>query len=253
MSEAIELYFWATPNCWKISVALEEMVLADQVRPVAIVRGEQVNRDFLALSPNNRVPAIVDRAGPGGRTVSLFESGAILQYLGRKSGLFYPPDEASRAEIDQWLFWQTAGLGPMFGQASHYHFYAPALVDDLSAITYATQRYDNEVNRLIGVLEVRLADRSYVAGDYSIADMAIHPWLATAEHLGQDLSQFPRVAAWLERVGGRDGVIRGMAVGAEFRGAPPEKGTEEQLLFARSLFGQTAASVAAAAAGAARK
>lgn len=202
------------------------------------------------VSPNNRVPAIVDRDGPGGRTVTLFESGAILQYLGRKSGQFYPADEAACIEADQWLFWQSAGVGPMFGQSSHFRLYAPALVDAASAIDYPTRRYDNEVNRLLGVFDIRLTDRSYVAGDYSIADMAIYPWLSMAGYLGQDLSAFPRAAAWFERVGARSAVQKGMSVGAELRSTPPQKDTEEQRVFARALFGQTAASVAAAAEGA---
>lgn len=248
-AEPLEVFFWATPNCWKISIALEEMDIPYLLHPVAIGKGEQFRREVLAVSPNNRVPAIVDRSGPDGRTVTVFESGAILQYLARKTGKLYPADEASRVEVDQWLFWQCAGIGPMFGQASHFRFYAPALVDDSAAIKYPTRRYDNEVNRLIGVLDIRLADRSYVAGDYSIADIAIYPWLATAAYLGQDLGAFPRAAAWFERVGARAAVKKGMEAGAEWRAPPPQKGTDEQRQFSDALFGQTAASVAKAAAG----
>lgn len=247
MPAPIDVFFWTTPNCWKVTVALEEMELPYVVRPVAIGKGEQFQSEFLAIAPNNRVPAIVDPDGPGG-PMSMFESGAILQYLGRKTGRFYPVDARRQAEVDKWLFWQMAGVGPMFGQASHFLIYAPNLVDDSSEIAYSTRRYSNEVNRLLGVLDRQLADRAFVAGDYSIADMAIYPWAATASYLGQDLSAFPRMGAWLERVAARPAVQRGMAAGAEFRQPPPVRGSHEQREFAGALFGQTAASVAGAAA-----
>lgn len=209
MPAPIDVFLWATPSSWKITIALEEMALPYNSRPVAIVRGEQFKPEFLAISPNNRIPAIADPEGPEGRPVSVFESGAILHYLGRKPGKFYGADERGRLEVEQWLFWQMAGVGPMFGQASHFRNYAPK-------IEYATKRYDdNEVNRLLGVLDRRLADRSFVAGDYSIADMAIYPWSAYAGRLGQDLSTFAHVAAWLDRVGDRPAVQRGMVVGTD--------------------------------------
>jgi GSH-dependent disulfide-bond oxidoreductase len=240
----IEVFFWATPNCWKITLALEEMGLPYTVRPVAIIRGEQFDPGFLARSPNNRVPAVTDPDGPGGTPITLFESGAILQYLGRKTGLFYPADERGRAEVDQWLSWQIAGVGPMFGQASHFRNYAPALVDDPARLDYPARRYDNEVNRLLGVLDRRLGDRSFVAGEYSIADMALYPWIAYAGHMGQDMSAFSGVSGWLGRIGERPAAQRGMAVGAELRSSPPARGTDEHRKLAAALFGQTAASTA---------
>ena len=247
MPQPVELFFWATPNCWKITIALEEMALPYAVRPVAIGRGEQFEPAFLAISPNNRVPAIVDRDGPGGEPVTIFESGAILQYLGRKTGQFYPREGRARLEVEQWLLWQVGGVGPMFGQASHFRNYAPALVAAPARIEYGAKRYSNETNRLLGVLDKRLAGRDFVADDYSIADMALYPWIGYVGHLGQDIGDFPHVAAWLERVGARPAVQRGMNVGSDLRAPPPEAGTREQREFAQALFGQTAESVAAAA------
>lgn len=243
MTTPIEVFFWTTPNAWKITLALEEMGLPYITRPVAIGKGEQFAPAFLAISPNNRVPAIVDHEGPGGAPVSLFESGAILQYLGRKTGTFYPADERRRIEVDKWLFWQVAGVGPMFGQASHFNVYAPGLVDDAVKIEYSAKRYSNEADRLLGVLDRRLADHMFVAGDYSIADMALYPWVATASFFGQDVSAFPHVVSWVDRIGARPAVQRGMAAGAELRQPPPAPGSDEQRDFARALFGQTAATV----------
>jgi len=247
MPAPIDVFLWATPNSWKVTIALEEMELPYVVRPVAIGKGEQFNADFLAISPNNRVPVIVDPEGPAGAPASVFESGAILQYLGRKTGRFYPHNELARAEVEQWLFWQMAGVGPMFGQASHFLIYAPSIVDNPVKLEYPTMRYTSEVNRLLGVFDHRLADRAFVAGDYSIADMAIYPWVTMSGYLGQDVSEFPHVTAWLDRLADRPAVQRGMAVGADLGRAPPARGTAEQQEFARALFGQTAATVAAAA------
>lgn len=246
MSKPIEVFLWATPNSWKVTIALEEMALPYVDRPVAITKGEQFKPDFLTISPNNRIPAIIDPEGPDGTPVSVFESGAILQYLGRKSGRFYPADTRGRMDVEQWLFWQMAGVGPMFGQASHFRNYAPSLVDDPAEIEYATRRYDNEVNRLLGVLDRRLADRAFVAGDYSIADMALYPWVAYASHLGQDLAGFSQVTAWLDRVGARPAVQRGMAVGADLPRSSPPRGSAEHREFTRALFGQNAVSLAKA-------
>ncbi|MBL8538457.1 MAG: glutathione S-transferase N-terminal domain-containing protein [Hyphomonadaceae bacterium] len=245
MQQPIDLYFWPTPNGWKISVALEEMGLPYTMKPVNIGANEQFKPDFLAISPNNRMPAIVDPDGPGGRPISVFESGAILQYLGRKTGKFYPSDERARITVDEWLFWQMAGVGPMFGQASHFRNYAPNLVDDPGKIEYAVKRYNNEVNRLLGVLDRRLDGRAFVADEYSIAEMALYPWVKLAGIFGQDMSAFPLVNAWLDRVAERPAVQRGMAVGAELRRPPPSR--EETQKIAQSLFGQTAASTAEAA------
>lgn len=248
MPQPIELHFWPTPNGWKISIALEEMGLPYEVKPVNIGAGEQFNPDFLKISPNNRMPAILDPDGPGGAPISVFESGAILQYLGRKSGKFYPGDERARVAVDEWLFWQMGGVGPMFGQASHFKNYAPNLVDDPIKIEYSVARYNNEVNRLLGVLDRRLDGRDFVGGEYSIAEMALYPWIKLASIFGQDMGAFPRVSAWIERIAARPAVQRGFAVGAELRKPPPAPGSKEQLEAAKMLFGQTATSIAGSAA-----
>lgn len=246
MTQPIELHFWPTPNGLKISIALEEMGLPYVVKPVAIGKGDQFKPDFMAISPNNRMPAIIDPDGPGGAPISVFESGAILQYLGRKSGKFYPSDERSRVEVEEWLYWQVAGVGPMFGQASHFRNYAPNLVDDPEKIAYGVARYNNEVNRLLGVLERRFDGRDFLAGAYSIADMATYPWVKIAAVFNQDMSAFPRVQAWLDRVAARPAVQRGVVVGKELRRPPPAPGSDKQKQAAKALFGQTAATVSAA-------
>jgi GST-like protein len=209
----IELYYWPTPNGWKISIMLEECGLPYTVHSVNIGKGDQFKPDFLAISPNNKMPAIVDPDGPGGEPISIFESGAILQYLGRKTGRFYPADERRRVEVDQWLFWQMGGFGPMLGQAHHFRIYAP------EKIPYAVDRYTNETNRLYGVLDRRLARRDFVAGEYSIADMAIFPWAKLWERQGQDIEQFPNVRRWLDANLARPAVGRGLAVNAADRAA----------------------------------
>ena len=202
----IELYYWPTPNGWKISIMLEECALPYRVRPVDISKGEQFTPQFLAVSPNNRMPAIVDPRGPGGRPISVFESGAILQYLGRKTGKFYPADERARVAVEQWLFWQMSGLGPMAGQAVHFRRYAPRQID------YAIARYSDEVNRLYGVMDARLANHEFLAGRYSIADIACVGWVRLAEREGQDLAQFPHVKRWFETIRSRDAVKRAFAI-----------------------------------------
>ena len=208
----IELYYWPTPNGWKISIMLEECRLPYEVRPVNISIGEQFKPEFLAISPNNRMPAIVDPNGPGGKPISVFESGAILQYLGRKSGKFYPVNERLRVEVEQWLFWQMGGLGPMAGQAHHFRQYAPEGYD------YAINRYTNEVNRLYGVMNKRLADREFLAGPYSIADMACVGWAKLWERQGQDINEFPHFKRWLETVLARPAIKRGLAIRIEDAG-----------------------------------
>jgi GST-like protein len=208
----IELYYWPTPNGWKISIMLEECRLPYDVRPVNISAGEQFKPEFLAISPNNRMPAIVDPNGPGGKPISVFESGAILQYLGRKTGKFYPANERLRTEVEQWLFWQMGGLGPMAGQAHHFRNYAPEQLD------YAIKRYTNEVNRLYGVMNKRLADREFLAGPYSIADMACVGWAKLWERQGQDIGEFPHFKRWLETVLARPAVKRGIAIRIEDAG-----------------------------------
>jgi len=241
MSNPIELYFWPTPNGAKISIALEEMGLPYALRPVNIGKGEQFKPEFLKISPNNRMPAIVDPDGPDGKPLSVFESGAILQYLGRKSGKFYPADERARAEVDQWLFWQVGGLGPMAGQVSHFVNYAPKLVDDAALIEYARARYVNELNRLCGVMERRLAEAPYLAGAYSIADMACWPWARIADKLGQRFEDFPKLKHWVDRIGQRPAVRRAIEAGEAVRNQ--QTGNEDPREAAKHLFGQTAASV----------
>ena len=176
----IELYYWPTPNGWKISIMLEECGLPYNVHSVDIGKGDQFKPDFLAISPNNKMPAIVDPDGPGGQPISIFESGAILQYLGRKTGQLYPSDERARVEVDQWLFWQMAGLGPMAGQTHHFRIYAP------EPIPYAVERFTKETARLYGVMDRRLADREFLAGDYSIADIACVGWGSCWERQAQE-------------------------------------------------------------------
>lgn len=207
----IELYYWPTPNGWKISIMLEECGLPYVVHPVNIGKGDQFKPEFLAISPNNRIPGIVDPDGPDGRPISIFESGAILQYLGRKAGRFYPADERSRVEVDQWLFWQVGGVGPMAGQCHHFRIYAP------EKIPYAIDRYTNEVHRLYGVLNKRLADREFMAGDYSIADIATFGWAKLWERQGQDIAEFPHMQRWLETIKARPAVQRGLSVNADDR------------------------------------
>ena len=207
----IQLHYWPTPNGWKISIMLEELGVPYEVKFVNIGKGEQFEPSFLAIAPNNRMPAIVDPDGPGGEPISVFESGAILQYLGRKFGRFYPADERGRVDVDQWLMWQMGGLGPMAGQAHHFRQYAP------EEVPYAVARYTNEVNRLYGVMNKRLADRDYLAGEYSIADIACIGWVRPHRNQGQDLEDFPNLKRWFETVMARPAVGRGMAVGQEFR------------------------------------
>jgi GSH-dependent disulfide-bond oxidoreductase len=205
----IELYYWPTPNGWKISIMLEECGLPYVVRAVDISKGEQFAPQFLAISPNNRIPTIVDPAGPNGRPISVFESGAILQYLGRKTGKFYPRIERARVAVDEWLFWQVGGLGPMAGQANHFRRYAP------EPIAYAIARYTDEVNRLFGVMNTRLATRAFLAGRYSIADMACVGWVRLAERMGQDLAFFPHLRRWFAAIRSRPAVKRAFAIRVE--------------------------------------
>ncbi len=218
----IELYYWPTPNGWKVSIALEEMKLAYVLKPVNIGKGEQFEPGFLKISPNNRMPAIIDPDGPGGRPISVFESGAILQYLGRKSGKLYPAEERARVQVEEWLFWQMGGLGPMAGQAFHFLNYAK---EDL---TYAKKRYADEVNRLFGVMNTRLGTRNYLAGAYSIADIACWGWV-TAAMTFQPLDEFPHLRAWQERMAARPAVQRGKELGAELR--RPLTDEEKKILF----------------------
>ena len=235
----IDLYYAPTPNGWKISIMLEELGVPYTVVPVNIRAGEQFKPEFLAISPNNRIPAIVDHDPPdGGAPITMFESGAILLYLADKTKRFIAPDLRGRTDTVQWLFWQMANLGPMAGQNNHFSNYA------VDKIQYAMDRYRNEVNRLYGVLNNRLADRAYAAGEYSIADMAIYPWIVPYERQGQKLEDFPHLKRWFDAIKVRPAVERAYAKAKEIN---PNVGgirtAEERAI----LFGQTAASVQAAA------
>jgi GSH-dependent disulfide-bond oxidoreductase len=228
----IDFYYWPTPNGWKISIMLEECELPYRVHSINIGKGEQFAPEFLAVSPNNKIPAIVDPAGPGGAPISVFESGAILQYLGRKTGRLYPSDERARVAVDEWLFWQMGGFGPMLGQTHHFRIYAP------ETIPYAVDRYTNETNRLYGVLNKRLSEGEFVAGDYSIADIAILGWAKLWERQGQDIAEFPHVKRWLDTLLARPAVQRGLAVNAEDRASTDLRSPDVQ----KVLFGQRARS-----------
>lgn len=203
--EPIQLYYFPTPNGHKITIALEEMNLAYDIKIVDILKGDQFKPEFLAISPNNKMPAIVDPSGFDGQPISVFESGAILQYLGRKTGLFYPTAERERIDVEQWLMWQMGGFGPMLGQNHHFVQYAP------ERIPYAMERYITEAQRLYTVLNHRLADRDYVAGDYSIADMAIIGWALGWKEQKVNLEQLPHAKAYIERVSSRPAVQRALA------------------------------------------
>jgi GST-like protein len=225
----IDLYYWTTPNGHKVTIFLEETGLPYTLKPVNIGKGEQFDPAFLAVSPNNRIPAIVDRAPPdGGEPLALMESGAILFYLAGKTGRFYPNELRGRAEVAQWLFWQMAGLGPMAGQAHHFLHYAP------EPIPYAIDRYVRETGRLYGVLNKRLAGREFIAGDYSIADMACYPWVLP-ERQRQNLDDFPHLNRWKEAIAARPAVRRAYELAKSVNPKPkPPTGDEER----RILFGQ---------------
>ncbi len=233
----MELYYWPTPNGHKITIFLEEAGVPYEVRYVNIGRGEQFEPSFLKIAPNNRMPAIVDPEGPssdgkwGGEPISVFESGAILQYLGRKFGRFYPAHERQRTEVDQWLFWQMGGLGPMAGQAHHFRQYAP------EKIQYGIERYTNEVNRLYGVMNKRLADREYLAGDYSIADMASFPWVRPYRNQGQDLDEFPNLKRWFEAIAARPAVKKAVEVGQDRRNNLADDKDAQKILFGQKARG----------------
>lgn len=235
MSSPIDLYFFPTPNGWKVSIALEEMGLAYNMIPVMIGAGDQFKPEFLKISPNNRMPAIVDPDGPDGKPISVFESGAILQYLARKTGKFYGKDERQRVAVEEWLMWQMGGLGPMAGQAHHFRGYAD------EKIPYAIDRYTNEVNRLYGVMNKRLEGREYLADEYSIADMACWGWVLPYERQGQDLADFPNLKAWFELVGEREAVKAGFAMGLDLYKELSED-SDDAKKAKKLLFGQKARS-----------
>ncbi|HJQ58669.1 MAG TPA: glutathione S-transferase N-terminal domain-containing protein [Vineibacter sp.] len=236
----IDLHYWPTPNGWKVSIMLEECGLPYRIVPVNIGAGEQFTPEFLKISPNNRMPALVDDDPPGGGApLAIFESGAILQYLAEKTGKFMPVDLRGRNEVLQWLNWQMGGLGPMAGQATHFNVYAPQFTP-VEQLIYGQERYTNEVGRLFGVLNKRLANREFVAGAYSIADMAIWPWVLPYKNFRQNLDDFPHVRRWFsESMGRRPAVRRGKDAGAELRRSQTIHSEEER----RILFGQSAATV----------
>ncbi len=226
----IDVYYWTTPNGHKITIFLEESGIPYRIVPVNIGTGDQFQPDFLRIAPNNRIPAIIDHApADGGAAIGLFESGAILQYLAEKTGKFLPADIRGRSEVMQWLFWQMAGLGPMAGQNHHFVQYAP------EHIPYAIERYVKETNRLYGVLNKRVADREFVAGAYSIADMAIYPWIVPYERQGQNLENFPHLKRWFETIQARPAVQRAYQVAQEINSRPVVSDASRSL-----LFGQTA-------------
>jgi len=228
----IDLYYWGTPNGLKIKLFLEEAALPYRIIPVDIGKGEQFQPEFLKISPNNRIPAIVDTEPKGGGApLSLFESGAILLYLAEKTGRFLPVDLRGRAKVLEWLFWQVGGLGPMSGQNGHFTAYAP------ERIPYAIERYVKETNRLYGVLDRQLAGRDYIAGDYSIADMACYPWIVPYERYGQNLDDFPHLKRWFVSMRERPATLRTYEGVAQ---SYSRKMSDEER---RILFGQTAASV----------
>jgi GST-like protein len=225
-AKPLELHYWPTPNGWKITILLEELGVPYEVRYVDIGKGDQFKPEFLAIAPNNRMPALTDPEGPGGKPVSMFESAAIMMYIGRKFGAFYPlDDERARIEVEQWLMWQMGGFGPMLGQNHHFRNYAP------EKIPYAIKRYEDEAHRLYRVLDTRLADREFVAGDYSIADMAIVSWGRTPDRQGVDIAEFPNFARWREALMARPAVARGMAVGEERRSNIQDDEQARKVLF----------------------
>jgi GST-like protein len=224
-TKPIELHYWPTPNGWKITIMLEELGVPYEVKYVNIGKGEQFEPSFLKIAPNNRMPAIVDPEGPDGQPISIFESGAILQYLGRKFGKFYPADERARVEVEQWLFWQVGGLGPMAGQAHHFRNYAS------EKLPYAIKRYTDEVNRLYGVMNRRLADREFLAGDYSIADMASVGWTRSYKNQGQDLEDFPHLKRWFDTILARPAVERALVVGQDRRSNLADDKEAQKVLF----------------------
>ncbi len=228
----IDLYYWPTPNGMKASIMLEECEVEYKVIKINIGRGDQFTAEFLGISPNNRIPAIVDRD----TGMSVFESGAILMYLADKTGRFMPRDDKGKYEVLQWLFWQVGGLGPMAGQLSHFVNYAP------EPVPYAHTRYAQEYDRLLGVMNSRLADREFLAGDYSVADMASFPWVAGYKRLGTSLDAFPNLRRWFDVVKLRPAVRKGMDLGKDWRNESDLTDEEAR----KVLFGQTAESIARA-------
>ncbi len=240
MAALIDVHYWPTPNGHKVTIALEEMGLAYRIVGVNIGAGEQFTPEFQAISPNGRMPAIVDPQGPDGKPISVFESGAILQYLGRKTGQFYPADERGRVQVEEWAYWQMANLGPMAGQRNHFRNYAPTVTADQRHVAYGANRYTNEVHRIYGVLNRRLESRDFVAGDYSIADMLAWPWVQARSDAALDLADFPHLARWQARIAERPAVVRALEKAKDFRGLNLQQTTKEAEAARRMLFNQRA-------------
>ena len=236
----IDLYYAPTPNGWKITIMLEECSLPYRIIPVNLGKGDQFKPEFLAISPNNRMPVIVDDDGPKGEKISVFESGAILLYLGEKTGKFLPSLQIDRIKVLEWLFWQVGGLGPMAGQVSHFVNYAPNFPGDHS---YSEKRYKNEYDRLLGVMDNILSKREYLAGDYSVADMASFPWVTAYKRYEVDLNKFKEVRRWFDTMKNRPAVRKGMDVGKDER-TFAQKPTKESL---KMMFQQDSNSIARAA------
>jgi GST-like protein len=227
----IEFYAWPTPNGFKISIMLEEVGLPYRVHPIDIGKGDQFDPAFLRISPNNKIPAIVDPEGPGGNSVSVFESGAILIYLAEKTGKLMPRDGAGRYAVLEWLMFQMGGIGPMLGQAHHFRLYAP------EPMQYAIDRYTNESKRLYGVLDRRLGEHDYVAGEYSIADIAIMPWLRYPERQGVDIADYPNVRRWRDAIAAKPAVQRGLQLLADrTRRSAPMDQKERDVLFGATQY-----------------
>jgi glutathione S-transferase/GST-like protein len=241
MSAPIEIWYWPTPNGHKVTIACEEMELPYVIRPVNIGRGDQFTPEFLAISPNNRMPAITDPDGPGGEPISIFESGAILAYLGRKTGKFYPAEERARIKADEWVFWQASNLGPNAGQRNHFRNYAPSFLLDQRQVAYGAARYTNEIDRLYGVLDRRLAEAEYMAGDYGIADMMTWPWVAGRSSSALEIEKFPALLAWHRKIGERPAVVRALEQAKTVRGGVGLQQSGAEAEAARKiLFGQRA-------------
>ena len=227
----IDIYSWPTPNGHKIHIMLEETGLHYRVHAVNIRAGDQFKPEFLKISPNNRIPAIVDSEGPDGKPISLFESGAILIYLAGKAGKFLPVDLHQRYAALQWLMWQMGGVGPMFGQANHFRSYA------VEKLAYPIERYTNEANRLTGILDKRVGEARYLAGDeYSIADMAVFPWMRNPERRGIDMVEYPNAKRWFDEIDARPAVQRALKVLSEVNNAAPHDDKSRDILFGKTQF-----------------
>jgi GSH-dependent disulfide-bond oxidoreductase len=229
-AKMIQFYTWPTPNGFKVSIMLEEVGLAYNVVPIDIGKGDQFEADFLRISPNNKMPAIVDPDGPGGKPYSLFESGAILMYLAEKTGKFMPQEMAERYQVIQWLMFQMGGVGPMLGQTHHFRHYAP------EPMPYAIDRYTNEAGRLYGVIDRRLGESEYLAGDYSIADMATFPWLRRPERQGQNIDDFPNLKRWFDAIANRPAVQRGVELLKEHQSTGPMDDKTKETLFGSTQY-----------------